>query len=143
MSAAHVNWVRQVFPWDRIEPEQGIYDWETWDRIVDTVGQREDIRIIAVLMFTPSWTRTTLSPDQRTAPPSDPVQFGNFAAAFAERYGKSIDYYQIWDEPNLTEAWGKLEPRAVDYLAMLREAYTAIHAADRYATVISGALAPT
>jgi len=143
MESAHVTWVRQIFPWDNIEPEQGRYNWENWDRIVNAIDENPDLQLVAVLMFTPSWARTELSPDQRTSPPGDPADFATFAAEFAVRYGETIDYYQVWDEPNLTETWGGMEPRPVDYTALLQEAYTAIHAADADASVIAGALAPT
>ena len=47
------------------------------------------------------------------------------------------------DEPNITSHWGGLDPRPAHYVAMLREAYTAIHATDATASVIAAALAPT
>ncbi len=47
------------------------------------------------------------APLRRAIPP----HFAAFARAFAERYGSTIDDYQIWDEPNLTAAWGDTEPR--------------------------------
>ena len=33
MQAAHITWVRQVFPWDEIESEKGQYNWGKWDEI--------------------------------------------------------------------------------------------------------------
>ncbi len=91
-------------------------------------------------MDSPGWASGS---DSVTAPPSNPAAFAAFAAAFAQRYGSTIDDYQIWDEPNLSAAWGDAEPRPVDYLALLRAAYSAIHGADPSATVIAAALAPT
>jgi O-antigen ligase len=143
MQAANVTWVRQVFPWDEIEREQNQYEWEKWDAIVDAVENYPTLHLVAVLMYTPSWSRNEQSPDERTAPPENPNDFAEFASQFTKRYGNAIDYYQVWDEPNLTATWGGLEPRPVDYAAILRESYTAIHSADSSATVIAGALAPT
>jgi O-antigen ligase len=143
MEAAHATWVRQIFPWDEIEPEKGRYNWEKWDEIVDAVGNFSTLRLIAVLMYSPTWARTEQSPDDHTAPPANPNDFANFASEFAKRYGDAIDYYQVWDEPNLTATWGGLEPRPIEYAAILRESYSAIHSADSSATVIAGALAPT
>jgi O-antigen ligase len=143
MEAAHITWVRQVIPWDEIEPQKGEYEWETWDRIIETLLNYPSLHLIAVITYTPAWARADTAQTDRTSPPGDPVDYANFARLFAERYGESIDYYQIWDEPNLTATWGGLEPRPADYVALLQETYGAIHGADGEATVIAGALAPT
>ncbi len=143
MDAAHITWVRQVFAWDQIEPQPGQYEWSKWDAIVDAVDQHPNLHLVAVLMDTPAWGRDSHALQSRTSPPFDPKQFADFAGAFATRYGETIDYYQVWDEPNLTETWGGLEPRPVDYLALLQETYPAIHSSDHQAVVIAGALAPT
>ncbi len=143
MQQAHIIWVRQVFRWDEIESEQGVFDWEQWDTVVTAIADYPDLEIVAVIVNTPIWARTALAAENATAPPDDPAYLADFAAALAERYGDIIDYYQIWDEPNLTAAWGNLNPQPAHYTAILQAAYTAIHAADESATVISAALAPT
>lgn len=140
MQDAHIVWVRQFFPWDAIEAAPGVYSWEVWDQVVDAVSAYPDLELVAVLMNSPQWARADGS---ETAPPDDPADFGRFARAFAERYGGVIDYYQIWDEPNLTDAWGGMEPRPAHYTALLQTAYQNIHNADSSATVIAAALAPT
>ncbi len=151
MEAAHMHWVRQFARWDEIEPQEGVYDWSAWDRIAAACEGR-DLELVAVLVNSPAWARTTsgeasLAPTDdaigRSAPPDDPAAFGQFAAALAARYGQTIDVYQVWDEPNLTAAWGGGEPRAAVYAALLQAGYTAIHGADQGATVIAAALAPT
>lgn len=143
MQQAHIIWVRQFFRWDEIESEQGLFDWERWDTVVTAIADYPDLEIVAVIVNTPVWARTTLAPENPTAPPDDPVYLADFAAELARRYGDIIDYYQIWDEPNLTAAWGNLNPQPTHYAAILQAAHTAIHAADPSATVISAALAPT
>lgn len=140
MEAAHLNWVRQPFRWDMIEPQRGQFDWTQADAIIESFEDR-DIELVALLVNAPAWARpegTTL-----THFPTDPAYFADFAAAFAARYGHIVDAYQIWDEPNLTAAWGMTEPRPVEYVALLRAGYDAIHAADAGAAVIAAALAPT
>lgn len=143
MDAAGITWVRQLFPWDAVEPQPGRFDWEIWDDLVQAVDAHPNLRLLAVLVNTPAWARSPLAADDPTAPPGNPTDFAAFARAFADRYGAMTDYYQIWDEPNLTDAWGGLEPRAADYAAMVREAYIAIHGADENAQVLLASLAPT
>ncbi|MBK9749828.1 MAG: O-antigen ligase family protein [Chloroflexi bacterium] len=147
MKAAQVHWVRQFVRWDEIEATEGEYDWSAWDQIVAAFEGR-DLKLVAVLMNSPEWAagEASLAPtdaSHRSAAPDDPAAFARFAAEFSARYGQTIDFYQIWDEPNLTAAWGGYEPRAADYAALLQAAYAAIHSADAGATVIAAALAPT
>ena len=97
------SWIRQTFPWAQIEPEQGQFDWTKWDRIVQN---SDDLKLIAVLDTSPLWAASSNS-----NPPTVTLQFANFARALAQRYGDRIDYYQIWDEPNLGDRWqGEVNP---------------------------------
>jgi O-antigen ligase len=143
MDEAHIIWVRQLFAWDQIEPQPNQFTWDKWDVIVKAVDDHPNLRLIAVLMNTPAWARQPQASGQITAPPRDPAHFAHFAQAVANHFGTSIDYYQIWDEPNLTANWGGLNPQASGYSALLQSAYVAVHGADPHATVIAGALAPT
>lgn len=140
MQQAHMVWVRQHVRWNELEPEPGHYDWTEWDKLIAGIDAYPDLRLVVVLVNSPTWSRNggTL-----TAPPADPLDFARFAGIFSERYGHAIDFYQVWDEPNLTEAWGETEPRAAHYVAMLQSVYRAIHSADSTATVLAAALAPT
>lgn len=143
MRAIGVNWVRQFVYWDQIEPAPGQYNWLQWDRFIEEITDFPDLEIVAVLMNSPEWAQRPESRRHSTSPPSDPQQFAEFAAAFALRYGETIHFYQIWDEPNLDDAWGNMEPRPAAYAAMLSMAYDAIHSVDSTATVMTAALAPT
>lgn len=140
MQAAHVTWVRQFANWDSLEPILGIYDWSQWDLIVNTLIDYPDLKLVVVFMNSPQWARTS---DNLTAPPDDPALIVPFLRAFVRRYSEQIDYYQVWDEPNLDDAWGATDPRPAEYAALLSEAYSAIHGSDLDATVIAAALAPT
>ncbi len=143
IAAAGFTWVRQPFLWQDIEPQPGEFDWAVYDVIVTAVAAQDGLDLVAVLDGTPPWARHTLAPDHPFAPPASTAAYTDFAGAVAERYQDSITYYQIWDEPNIKLHWGNLDPRPAHYVAMLRGAYTAIHAADADASVIAAALAPT
>lgn len=136
-------WLRQPLYWEQIEAEQGEFDWSLYDPIIEAVSDHPQLQLILVLDGTPAWARHQLAPEHPFAPPASSAQFGDFARAVAARYNDSIDYYQIWDEPNLRSHWGNTDPRPELYVAMLQSAYTAIHGTDETAIVISAALAPT
>lgn len=140
MRDSQITWVRQVFPWNEIEAEPGQYDREPWDTIVSAIAEFPQLELVAVLMNAPKHASGS---DIASAPPGDPAGFARFARDFAQRYGDVIDYYQIWDEPNLEAAWGQRDPEPVRYLALLQAAWKAIHNVDPEAMVIAAALAPT
>ncbi len=143
MQQANITWIRQFAYWDEIEPQQGDFQWEQWDVIFATLAEFPDLRPVIVFMNTPAWARPEPFAAERTAPPHDPEDLARFVREFALRYGIQVDFYQIWDEPNLDDAWGFGEPRPAEYAALLESAYTAIHSADSVATIIAAALAPT
>lgn len=136
-------WLRQRLPWSEIERAPGQLDWERWDRPVAAAAGR-GFRLVLVLDSSPAWARRPEDAAQPLAPPADPATFARFAAAVAERYGARVDFYQIWDEPNLRPHWGAV--RAVDpagYAALLRAAAAPIRAADPGAVILTAGLAPT
>lgn len=136
-------WIRQPFLWSEIEPEPGRYQWALYDKIVEAAAAFDgELKIVALLDSTPRWARHPDAPEHPFAPPASPADYGAFARAVADRYGDQIDFYQIWDEPNIEEHWGNLNPRPALYVAMLEAAYRNIHAVDPVAMVIAAALAP-
>ncbi len=134
-------WVRQSFQWSEIETNCKVCradmphrpNWAIPDRIVEAISRHPQLRLIAVLEDTPSEPPTK----------SFSEHFAAFAREFATRYGDRIDYYQIWDEPNLTAHWGggPVNPRA--YADLLARAACAIRAADPEARILLAGLAPT
>jgi len=142
LQAADLNWLRQRFPWADIEPQPDQFEWAAWDRIVQTVAQ-QDLHLIAVLDTSPAWARAEADVSNRFAPPHERADFGRFAAAFARRYGEMVDFYQIWDEPNIAPHWGARSADPADYLGLLREGFVQVKAADPTAWVLLAGLAPT
>ena len=152
---AGFRFIRQEFQWEDIEihgkddfvdrrnvPE-GIDAWQKYDHIVDQ-AQAAGIDVIARLSNPPSWSRS--EPDEVTgalAPPDDPQDFADFAAAVAERYKGRIHYYQIWNEPNGNDEWGFQDADPEAYSELLCLAYDRIKQVDPDALILAGALTPT
>lgn len=135
------HWIRQHFPWAQIEPERGDYSWEKWDRIV-ALAQEYGLTLIAVLDTSPLWARAPMDNENPYAPPTDFADYNTFVSAFASRYGSQIDYYEIWDEPNIYPHWGERYVHPLAYVHLLQGAYGAIKGADSSAFVLSAGLAP-
>ncbi len=144
MRNADFRWIRQFAYWDALEPAPGDYEWSAWDRLAEALRDFPELEPVAVLMNSPAWARGGgASPATATAPPRSLADFAAFCRAFAERYGDVIDFYQVWDEPNLGDAWGGSEPRAADYVALLAAARGGLLHGDPSARIVAAALAPT
>jgi O-antigen ligase len=124
-------WVRQPFYWSQIEPEPDHFDWTIPDRILAALAHHPQLHLVVVL------------DDDPPIPPTDPDRFAAFAAAFAERYGAQVDYYQIWDEPNLAAHWGGGPVNPPAYADLLARTARASRAADSDARILLAGLAPT
>ncbi len=141
MRSADFHWLRQRFPWDKIESVGGQYEWDTWDAIVDD-ATRHGMKLIAVLDGSPDWARSSEDSANPLAPPHEFSDYGAYVAAFASRYADQIDYYQLWDEPNISPHWGSRWVDPAAYLRLLREGAIQVRTADSGSAVILAALAP-
>jgi len=151
---AGLRFIRQEFPWEDIEihgkgdfidrrnDPAGVDAWAKYDHIVDLAAER-DIEVIARLSNPPAWSRAAGDELGTNSPPDDYDDFGDFAAAVAERYRGRIRYYQVWNEPNGNEEWGLQDVDPEAFTALLCNAYERIKAVDPDAVVLAGALTPT
>lgn len=142
MEEAGFHWLRQRFPWDAIESQPGIYDWAIWDEVVRDAN-RHNFSIIAVLDRSPGWARAESDASNPQAPPREVRDYGAFVATFVARYREEVDYYQIWDEPNISPHWGAREIDPAAYTSLLREGAIQVRSNDPEAMVLLAALAPT
>ncbi len=71
----------------------------------------------------------------------DWTEWGHYRYLDAQLYAGRIDAYEIGNEPNLIEEWGRA-PDPAAYTELLKIAYQAIKSADPDALVVSAGLAP-
>jgi len=144
---AGIDWVKQQFSWAEIEPRQGYFwddrydksSWAKFDRIVE-LAEEYGLHVIARLDRPPEWARAPGSNPQ--APPLDPHTYAAFVKTFVEHYRGRIHYIQIWNEPNLHNEWqidAPVDPDA--YVTLLRLAYQAAKEADPNIQVLCAPLA--
>lgn len=138
--AAGLTVLRQQFPWREIEPTSGNYSWTKWDRIVQH-ATAANLQLVAVLDTAPTWAQRDYERDVPTAPPANFDDFARFASAFARHYADNINYYQIWDEPNVHPNWGRRNADPVEYAQLLIPAAQAIRANDSDAKILLAGLA--
>ncbi|MCC7205732.1 MAG: beta-galactosidase [Anaerolineae bacterium] len=135
----------QLFLWAYLEPAEDVYDWQHADRIID-MADRQGLTLIARLGFVPAWARP--DPDEQPTTlnyltPDRYPDYAEFVADFAARYRGRVDMIVPWNEPNLAFEWGFRQTTPAEYVDMLRQVYTAAHAANPDVIILGGALAPT
>ena len=108
------------------------FDWATADRLVAAVSQH-NLSLVPLLDGNP----------ENNFSPVETAVFAQWAADFAARYGDTVQFYIIWDEPNLTTHWGNQPVNPDAYGALLSAAATAIRSADSDAVIVAAPLAPT
>ena len=108
------------------------FAWAVADRLVTAVSN-QNLTLVPLLDGNPN--------DEFA--PVDTAVFAQWTAEFAQRYGNAIQFYIIWDEPNLASHWGNQPPNPDDYGALLSAAANAIRAADSDAVIVAAPLAPT
>ena len=139
------GWVRLRIDWGVIEKAPGHYGWADSDALLQAIDQAGVVPVV-VLDGSPAWARAPRDrapTDNPLAPPADFHHFARFAAAFATRYGATVRFYQIWDEPNIAPHWGNHLVEPVGYAQLLKVTAVAIRNADPDTVIITAALAPT
>jgi len=123
MQRAGIKWARQDFTWKQIEKRKGEYDWAPYDELVDKL-HRHGILLFGNLTYGPDFYDTTKREGLEA--------YGAFARAAARRYAGKVDYWQIWNEPNLGLNGGDPEL----YAHLLSISGKAIHEANPNAKVL-------
>ena len=159
ISEAGFVWLRQEFPWEDIEiagrgdfedrrndldgdgQPDAISAWAKYDEIV-SLTEDYDLRLLVRLSNPPSWTHADPAIGEK-APPDDLDDYINFVSTVAERYQGRVQYYQIWNEPNVYPEWGEQQVNPEAYTEMLCRSYATLKLVDPEIVVVSAALAPT
>ncbi|MDQ1181962.1 hypothetical protein QE397_003417 [Rhodococcus sp. SORGH_AS 301] len=132
--------VRVTVRWSSVEPVRGEFDWERVDATIHAARER-GLAVLGVVTWAPSWA---VPPDYRATAhpaPSDPAMFAQFASLAAERFRGSVQAWEVWNEPNISAAFGpNVDPEK--YCRILTATHDAIERADPDATVVAGGLSP-
>ena len=157
------HWVKQLFPWEQIEPiAKGEfwdtrYDkstWEHYDRIV-ALCEEHGLELIVRLDRPPDWARqralaapalqAALREDPNhdiTGPPDNLEDYGDYVYAVVSRYRGRVNYIQLWNEPNLANEWNWAPIDPQRFVELLRVGYTRAKEADPNVIVLFPSLAP-
>lgn len=136
-----VSWIRFDIAWSVAEPQQGVYSWAVYDRLVSKVRER-GLNVLAMVGYTPAWARVAGATDDKY-PPRNAADYANFAQKVVERYApRGVKAYEIWNEPNLGCCFWKPKADAQRYTELVRAAYPRMKAVDQSITVMTGGTSP-
>jgi murein DD-endopeptidase MepM/ murein hydrolase activator NlpD len=137
------GWVKQQVNWADIEPQPGEFRWDEVDRMVESINEA-GLNLLLTVVDSPRWTWPAGVEYEVMGPPADPADLASFVGTLAARYRGRVGAYEIWQEQNMSYAWGgsgRIDAKG--YVDVLQAAYEAIKAADPQAQVISGGLLNT
>lgn len=138
LSAAGAKWIRfQTLSWPAAEPSKGTFSTSYLDRLKTCFNfyHQNGIKIMALVDDTPQWATTKWNPTVHGQPAANGQDFADLFSYIVPYLGSSVDAWEIYNEPNLSEFW---TGTAVDYANLLSAAYPAIKAAD-----VKAGLCPT
>jgi len=134
--------------WAALEPSNGTYNWTPMDNLVAAAHAAGVGTIMYTFFETPTWASS--NPTQScsatantgvygcAAPPKNMNDWAAFVTAVVSRYKGEIQYYELWNEPNVsTEFSGTVE----QMVAMAQVAYPIIKSTDPAATVLAPGVA--
>jgi hypothetical protein len=141
MADMNVTWVRVDIDWSVIQSEPDRFDWAYPDRIVEEAAARQ-MNVLAVLAFSPPWTRPSSPDDARFSRPDDLSDWADFTRLAAERYTpRGVHTWEVWNEPNTRKFWPP-QPDVNEYGTLFWVAADAIREVDPDATLLIGGLGP-
>jgi hypothetical protein len=135
--AAGFDWVRVQIEWKALEREQGEWDFRPVDRLVSAYAAR-GIKILGSIVEPPDWARDPTGAELL-------ADYGTFEEAMrrlADRYRGQIHAWEIWNEQNLSYAYGG-EVKLGPYCRLLEAGYHGIKSVDPDILVVFGGLTPT
>jgi polysaccharide biosynthesis protein PslG len=136
-SQAHIDWVRLGLYWQDVEPNPGQFDFQADDAVIAST-RANHLNVLAILAYSTPWNTTApadppINPTHY--PPRDYGDWANYVATVVTRYKADVHYWEVWNEPDLTEFWNGTPAQ---YAALLAITSSTIRQIDPTATVVLG-----
>ena len=138
------QWVTLDFSWRNGEPSDGTYAAAEFDNLAQAIAlaRAAGAKVILTVSETPQWAS---GQSDARYPPADPAELAELYSDLVDRFGPTIDAWQVWNEPNHPSFWlpdPTTDPNAcAPYAAMLKAAAPVIRAGDPTARVLFAGLA--
>ena len=151
---AGIKWIREEIPWSEVEQAPGEFRWHyghdmeylDFPQMINLINAR-DMHLLAVLDTGPVYLQHQY-PNQPINPDQLVENWANYVNAVVEKFGDSIDAWEIGGAVNDPAVWGKVvyptvpgataEPDPFLYTRLLSTASNIIKAHDPNDLVIAG-----
>ncbi|HZT97174.1 MAG TPA: glycosyl hydrolase 53 family protein [Chloroflexota bacterium] len=131
------DWLREEFTADKLHRyTNGRYHWWAYDRVVAR-ERAAGFHILGLIDYNNTWDGHDHAYMPHYMIRKLSHDFAKYAYAIARHYRGIINYWQVWNEPDLHLFWHPY-PNPTDYARLLRRAYRAIKRANPQATVVLG-----
>ncbi len=94
--------------WGQVQQKSNVYWWNGLDQAIGNANA-QNVQIMYVLGSTPKWaasnTKQGTYPNKGAASMPSTKAWKSWVTSVVQRYGDSIESYQIWNEANLTTFW--------------------------------------
>lgn len=127
------RFVRMDFLWNDIEPQQGNFDFDKYDFIVNLLSQHQ-IRILGILVYSADWAS-----DSWNNPPYRDEDFVTYCKEVVARYKTKIKYWEVWNEPDSIFYW-RPQDDMQRYTQLLKKVYETVKEIDPSSKIILGGL---
>jgi len=157
LDALGVKWARVQTGWARTEKQAGVYDFAWLDEIVDMLIARGVEPWLSISYGNPVYTRNMNIPVPGVSAnyqgcnefgvgfppihtPTERQGWQNYVRALVRHFRNRVTHYEVWNEPDLLSFW-KCQPRAADYVDLVRLTAEPLRAEQPDARLIGGAIA--
>ena len=127
------SWILHTFYWNGIEHEQGQWDFQYYDDIVDMAAEA-GIKTLGVLAYSNRYIYTS-EKRKYYIPPDNIPDFVEYVRRTAEHFRGRIGAWCIWNEPN-SFFWGGTDK---EFFELARQAADAIREVDSEVILLGGA----
>jgi Cellulase (glycosyl hydrolase family 5) len=135
--ALGTHWVRMFATWPDLEPTPGAYSSFWLSYYEETFRSLpRGTKVVLDVVDAPGWETGS---GAGNAPPAKSEDYAAFIGGLAQRLGKRVSAYEIWNEED-SPGWWAGGPDPAAYAQLLKAAYPAVKAANPHATVVLGGL---
>ncbi|MBS3776607.1 MAG: endo-1,4-beta-xylanase [Bacteroidales bacterium] len=132
-SSTGVTWARVGTRWHQQEPQRDVYDFESYDQLVES-AKKHGIKVLPLIGHTAPWASSGPegSDDLNRYPPADDMihEWEEYVKRVVERY-PDVKYFEVWNEPNI-DWFLRADTNYKQYVdKILIPAARVIHAHDR------------
>lgn len=136
MKEAGVGWVRVDFLWQDIEPQEGSFNFDKYDQIVEVLC-KNNINILGLLNYSADWAALC---GEWNCPPKDNGLFVKYATEVIKRYKANITHWEVWNEPDSGVYWSN-QDGLKSYCSLLKDVYLAAKEVHPDCKILNGGLA--